>query len=146
MHTVQAIAVVIANPLVTSLVLTVLRPDDDEDLPGVWGLPATSIRHDESDVTAANRLGSRKLGAMLTLGTLLAEGTQERPSHHLAMRLYEASLSAASPVLPASENHDDGTTYYTEWKWASRDSLREGAQMGSLCCQLALQSNHKESV
>jgi ADP-ribose pyrophosphatase YjhB (NUDIX family) len=146
MHTVQAIAVVIANPLDASLVLTVLRPDDDEDLPGVWGLPATSIKHDESDSTAANRLGTRKLGTTLTLGTLLAEGTQERSTHHLAMRLYAASLGATSPLLPASDNHDDGTTYYTEWKWAARDSLREGARMGSLCCQLALQNNHKESV
>ena len=146
MHTVQAIAVVISNPLDTSLVLTVLRPDDDEDLPGVWGLPATSINGDETDADAANRLGTRKLGAMLTLGTLLAEGIQERSIYHLTMRLYSAFLGATSPLLRASDNHDDGTTYYNEWKWAARDSLREGAKMGSLCCQLALQSNHKESV
>lgn len=126
--------------------LTVLRPDDDEDLPGIWGLPATSIKLDESDVTAANRLGSRKLGAELTIGALLAEGTHEKLTNRLAMRLYEASLGVASPVLPASKNHDDGTTYYTEWKWAPRDSLSEGARMGSLCCKLALQINHQESV
>ena len=146
MHTVQAIAVVISNPLDASLVLTVQRPDDDEDLPGVWGLPATTIRHDESANDAAHRLGTRKLGADLTLGTLLAEGTQERSTHHLAMTLYAASLGATAPELPEPKNHIDDATYYTKWEWAPRESLIQGARMGSLCCQLALQSSHKESV
>jgi hypothetical protein len=48
MHAVHAIAVVITHPLDDSLMLTVQRPDDDEDVRGVWGLPATSIRLDES--------------------------------------------------------------------------------------------------
>jgi hypothetical protein len=143
MHTVQAIALVIANPQDTSLVLTVLRPDDDEDLPGIWGLPATSIKGDESDESAARRLGNKKLESDLTLGMMLAEGNQERATQHLAMRLYSATLGATVPELA---HHGDGSTYYTEWKWAPRESLIEGAQMGSLCCQLALQSNPKESV
>ena len=146
MHTVQAIAVVIPNPLDDSLVLTVQRPDDDADLPGVWGLPATSMRPDESTNDAAHRLGTLKLGAGLTLGSLLAEGTQQRSTHHLAMKLYTASIDAMAPELPEPKNHVDDATYYTEWKWAPRESLRKGADMGSLCCQLALQSNHKESV
>lgn len=146
MHTVQAIAVVIANPQDASLVLIVRRPEDDDDLPGIWGLPATSIKLDESDADAAHRLGTRKLGAGLTLDTVLAEGSQDRPAYQLAMRLYTASLGAATPQLPEPENHIDDSTYYTEWKWAALDSLREGARMGSLCCQLALQSNQQESV
>ena len=146
MHTVQAIAVVIANPQDASLVLIVRRPEDDDDLPGIWGLPATSIKLDESDADAAHRLGTRKLGAELTLAAVLAQGNQARTTYQLAMRLYTASLGAAIPQLPAPENHIDDSTYYTEWKWAPRDSLREGARMGSLCCQLALQSNHQESV
>ena len=140
MHTVHAIAVVIPNPVDASLVLTVQRPDDDEDLPGVWGLPATSIRPNESDDGAAHRLGDRKLGAALTLGILLSKGTQERPTHRLAMRLYSASLKAEVPELPEPKNQNDGATYYIEWRWAPRESLHEGARMGSLCCQLALQS------
>ena len=146
MHTVQAIAVAIANPQDASLVLIVRRPEDDDDLPGIWGLPATSIKLDESDGDAAHRLGTRKLGAELTLDTVLAEGNQDRTTYQLAMRLYRASLGTPEPQLPEPENHIDDSTYYTEWKWAPRDSLREGARMGSLCCQLALQSNHQESV
>lgn len=144
MHTVHAIAVVIPNPVDPSHVLTVQRPDDDEDLPGVWGLPATSIRPNESEADAAHRLGTRKLGGPLTLGALLAEGTQERPTHRLAMRLYSASLVAEVPELPETKDQDDGVTYYTEWRWSPRESLHEGADMGSLCCQLALQSDNEK--
>jgi hypothetical protein len=144
MHAVHAIAVVITHPLDDSLMLTVQRPDDDEDLPGVWGLPATSILVDESANGAAHRLGTLKMGSDIILGTLLAEGTQERLTHHLAMRLYAASLGATAPELPEPKNRIDDATYYTGWKWAPRESLSAGAEMGSLCCQLALQSNQKE--
>jgi ADP-ribose pyrophosphatase YjhB (NUDIX family) len=146
MHTIRAIAVFIANPLDTSLLLIVRRPDDDEDLPGVWGLPATSIKDNESDHAAALRLGTRKLGADLTLGAVLAEGTQERATQHLVMNLYAATLGAASPILPEPNDQIDGSTYYTDWQWAPRESANAGAEMGSLCCQLALQINAKESM
>tara|TARA_B100000809_G_scaffold246016_1_gene273541 strand:- start:511 stop:951 length:441 start_codon:yes stop_codon:yes gene_type:complete len=146
MHTVQAIAVVIANPQDASLVLIARGPEDDDDLPGIWGLSATSIKLDESDADAAHRLRTRKLGAELTLNAVLAEGNQDRRTYQLAMRLYTASHWAPAPQLPEPENHIDDSTYYTEWKWAPRDSLREGARMESLCCQLTLQSNQQESV
>ncbi len=146
MHTVRAIAVFIENPLDSSRLLTVRRPDDDEDLPGVWGLPATSLRDNESVEAAAHRLGTRKLGVNVTLGTMLAEDSQERATQHLSMSLYAATLDATSPELPESDDQIDGSTYYTDWQWGLLESLSQGAQMGSLCCQLALQDNSTESM
>ncbi len=146
MHTVRAIAVLIENPLDSSRLLTVRRPDDDEDLPGVWGLPATSLRDNESVEAAAHRLGTRKLGVNVTLGTMLAEDSQERATQHLSLSLYAATLDATSPELPESDDQIDGSTYYTDWQWGLLESLSQGAQMGSLCCQLALQDNSTESM
>ena len=43
-------------------VLLVRRPDDDADLPGVWGLPAASLAKGESQEDAVRRAGREKLG------------------------------------------------------------------------------------
>ena len=139
MSTVRAIAVVISAPHDVNLVLSVLRPDDDKDLPGVWGLPATTVRKGEADPDAALRLGETKLGASLTLRNLLADGTQGRPDYRLYMRLYSASLANPEPALPSSAEQE-GVTYYADWRWALMSSLVEGAERGSLCCALALRS------
>ena len=146
MYTAHVIAVVIANPLDDSLILTVRRPYNDVNLPGIWGLPATSIKPDESHRNAAHRLGTLKLGGKMALGIMLAEGGQERASQHLIMSLYAATLDSSSPKLPNPTRNVDGATYYIDWKWAPVESLIVGAEMGSLCCQLVLQSNLKESV
>ncbi len=42
--------------------LLVRRPDDDESLPGVWGLPAVSLAPGESEEDAVRRAGRDKLG------------------------------------------------------------------------------------
>ena len=138
MSTVRAIAVVLPSPHDDSLLLVVQRPHDDEDLPGVWGLPATTVRPHESDADAATRLGTSKLGAPVTLGVFLAEGTQQRHDAELSMRLYAATMPSEEPALTPSP-HEHGVTYYADWRWAPRPALRAGAERGSLCCALALQ-------
>ena len=137
MSTVRAIAVVLPSPHDDSLLLVVQRPHDDEDLPGVWGLPATTVRPHESDADAAVRLGESKLGAPVSLGPLLAEGSQQRNDTELAMRLYAATMSSDEPALPSAPG-EQGVTYYADWRWAPKSSLRDGAERGSLCCALAL--------
>ncbi len=146
MHTTHAIAVIIANPLDDSLILTVRRPYDDVSLPGIWGLPATSMKPHESRRTAAHRIGTLKLGGKMTLGIMLAEGVQERAPQRLIMSLYAATLDSASPNLPNPVRNVGGATYYIDWKWAPVESLIAGAEMGSLCCQLAFQNNLKERL
>ena len=146
MCTTHAIAVAIACPLDDSLILTVRRPYDDVDLPGIWGLPATVIKQGESLHTAADRISTLKLGGKMTLGVMLADGTQERATQRLVMSLYAATLEPPFPELLNPTTSAEGVTYYIGWRWAPIESLIAGAQMGSLCCQLALKSNLKESV
>ena len=140
MSTVRAIAVVIPNPGDHSLLLAVRRPDGDEDLPGVWGLPATTVRPLESDADAAIRLGETKLGSPVLLVALIAEGSQPQPGQELSMRLYSASMPATAPTLPLVAGHQ-GVTYYAEWQWAPKSALEDGAERGSLCCALALNTH-----
>ena len=103
-------------------------------------MPAATVRPTESDADAAARLGTAKLGATLTLGAMLGEGAQTRNGHELRMTLYAATLDAPEPLLPATGGCE-GSTYYDGWRWAPPSALAEGAERGSLCCTLALQSH-----
>src|SRR5690606_2237065 len=47
-RTKRSVAVLIRHPDDATQVLLVQRPDDDEDLPGVWGLPAATLRDGET--------------------------------------------------------------------------------------------------
>jgi ADP-ribose pyrophosphatase YjhB (NUDIX family) len=105
-------------------VLCVRRADNDDELPGIWGLPAGTCRAGESVAEVISRIGRDKLGAGLTPERLLCQGAQERPRYILEMELWEARLT--------------GTPDHPEWKWALPNVLREGASRGSLCCRLAL--------
>ena len=55
----RSVSLVIEGP---AGVLLVLRPDDDDSLPGLWGLPAASLRAGESEQEALARAGREKLG------------------------------------------------------------------------------------
>ncbi len=118
-------------------VLAVRRPDEPgEELPGVWGLPAVTLRDGESTESGMRRLGREKLGAELTPLRPLAEGEQRRPDYTLQMTVYEASLVGEASV-PERTPEAEGTLYETlEWRPAA--SLREAAKAGSLCCRLFL--------
>lgn len=133
----RSVAVVIRGPeaRAESGVLAVRRPPDDADLPGIWGLPAASLRWGESWEAAARRAGRDKLGVALEVMGELREGTRERPGYTLNMKLYEARIVEGEPRVPRPV---DGVTQYTDWRWASAGDLAEGARLGSLCCQLYL--------
>lgn len=121
------------------LVLAVLRPDEPgEELPGVWGLPALTLRAGESPEEGLRRLGREKLGAELMPLRPLAKGEQRRAGYTLGMTVYEASISG-EPHLPRRTPDASGTLYEAiDWRPAS--AFREAADRGSLCCQLLLDS------
>jgi 8-oxo-dGTP diphosphatase len=106
------------------LVLTVRRADDDDELPGVWGLPAGSFRNSESLKDLIARIGQQKLRVVLTPIRKLAEGTQDRAAYRLEMELWEAAMEG---------------TPDREFEWSSPEALRPGMAQGSLCCELALE-------
>ena len=120
------------------LVLAVLRPDEPgEELPGVWGLPAVTLRTDESPEEGLGRLGREKLGIDLTPLRPLAEGEQRRADYTLGMTLYEASISG-EPDLP-QRTPDASGTLYEAIDWRPTPAFREAAERGSLCCRLFLE-------
>ena len=122
----HSVAVMIFNG---DKVLSVRRPDDDDELPGVWGLPAGTLRPSETINDLIGRIGRDKLGVDLTLVCKVASGRQMRRLYLLQMELWEAFM-AGSPSHP-------------NWRWAAIDSLRPGAEAGSLCCTLAIQTKSR---
>lgn len=119
------------------LILAVKRPSDDPELPGIWGLPAATLRAGESWGDAVRRVGSEKLGVDLEPSEELHEGTQERPGYLLHMKLYGGRIRHGRPRLRRS---GDRVTQYTDWKWVQPNELEDGALHGSLCCKLVLAS------
>lgn len=108
-------------------IFVIRRPDDDDELPGIWGLPAGTCRGAETIKDVIERIGSGKLGVKLTPVRQLRGGTQHRRKYLLEMELWEVSM--------------EGTPTYPEWKWAPVDLLQPGADSGSLCCELAIQQS-----
>jgi len=117
----HSVAVVVLNG---DRILSIRRPGDDDELPGIWGLPAGTCRDQESAEDVIVRVGRDKLGVSLEPVRLLGRGTQSRPQYLLDMELWEASMS--------------GIPTYPVWQWAPMSLLRPGAASGSLCCELAL--------
>jgi ADP-ribose pyrophosphatase YjhB (NUDIX family) len=134
----HAVAAVIRRD---GLVLAVRRPDEpDEELPGVWGLPALTLRPGETPEEGVRRLGLEKLGVQLTPRRVLAGGDQHRAAYTLRMTLYEASMRGA-PVLPGrTERADVNITQYDAIDWLPSESFVEAARRGSLCCRLFLEA------
>ena len=130
----EAVSYVIHRPASEAEFLVVLRPKDDPDLPGVWGLPAGSKKDGESWEEAVLRAGMEKLGVELRILRELAEGEAEREGYTLRMRLYEAAIAAGEPRVPGPF----GGTQYEAWRWGVGGDLREAASRGSLCCRLYL--------
>lgn len=117
-------------------VLAVRRPEDDEELPGHWGLPAASLGEGEGWEEAVLRTGPEKMGVELAVGPQMNEGRAERADHVLHMRLYDARLLEGRPEVPQPAG---GVTQYTDWEWAEPARLREAARAGSLCSSLYLE-------
>ena len=123
-----------------SQVLAVQRPADDEELPNLWGLPATSVNPGESEEQAVVRAGKEKLDVGLRVIEKIAVGTMERSSYVLHLTDYEVAIVSGEPKCP---QHGSGTQYQA-WKWADPEELIPAAQKGSLCTRLFLEKIGKQ--
>jgi hypothetical protein len=108
--------------------LLVRRPDDDEDLPGVWGLPAVSLAAGESEEEAVRRAGRDKLGVELQ--------PVERVGRERTMTDWEARIVSGEPAVPQPGPH----TQYTELRFGEPSELVPAAREGSLCCRVLLRA------
>jgi 8-oxo-dGTP diphosphatase len=109
-------------------VLLVRRPDDDDDLPGVWGLPAASLADGESAEDAVRRAGRDKLGVEVrALGPVGREGS---------MTDFLAEIVTGEPAVP----QPGPATQYAELRWGDLDDLAPAARQGSLCSRVLLRA------
>jgi 8-oxo-dGTP pyrophosphatase MutT (NUDIX family) len=125
-RTKHSVAVVIRRD---GRILSTHRPPDDDELPGVWGLPAGTCKSGERIPDVIRRIGAEKLGVALTPLRLLDRGFQSRPTYDLDMELWEVSMEGA-PIHP-------------DWRWAGIEEFEPGAAKGSLCCELAVKSKSR---
>ena len=96
-------------------VLLVRRPDDDADLPGVWGLPAASLMNGESPEDAVRRAGREKLGVEVRpLEALGQDGS---------MTDFRAEIVAGEPAVP----QPGANTQYAELRWGELAALTGAA-------------------
>jgi ADP-ribose pyrophosphatase YjhB (NUDIX family) len=113
-------------------VLLVRRPDDDESLPGVWGLPAASLHPGESERDAVERAGRDKLGVKVE--PLRPLGSEQ--SDRATMRDWAARIAAGEPSVPQPA----AGTQYVDWRWGDPEELVPAARQGSLCARVLLRS------
>jgi 8-oxo-dGTP diphosphatase len=108
--------------------LLVRRPDDDESLPGVWGLPAVSLAPGESEEDGVRRAGREKLGVDVEPGGPVGG--------EAGMTDWTARVSAGEPSVPQV----GANTQYTDLRWGKPVELVPAAREGSLCCRVLLRA------
>lgn len=133
-----SIAVVLSNPKNTDEVLVVKRPDDDDSLPGVWGLPAVTVKEGELPEVAVIRLGEEKLCTQIKANSYIGIQQADRGDYELVLMDIQAVLQGGEPSV---ENAQTIGTKYVEQQWASDLSiLNVAASKGSLCSRILLES------
>jgi ADP-ribose pyrophosphatase YjhB (NUDIX family) len=129
----RSVSLVIEGP---AGVLLVRRPDDDDSLPGLWGLPAASLREGEPEKDALLRVGRDKLGVTVEPLRPIGEDEAERPGYRIAMRDWAARITAGEPSVPQA---GEGTQY-VEWRWGDPAELAPAARAGSVCARVLLRA------
>jgi 8-oxo-dGTP pyrophosphatase MutT (NUDIX family) len=121
----RSISLVVESP---EGVLLVRRPDDDESLPGVWGLPAASLAEGESQEDAVRRAGREKLGVEVR--------PVEPVGRELGMTDWRVEIVAGRPSVP----QPGPNTQYAELRWGEIAELVPASREGSLCSRVLLRA------
>lgn len=118
--------------------LAVKRSDEDESLPGVWGLPAVSLSPGESPEEGVVRAGRQKLGVSVAVGAFIGEDETDRETYSLHLSEYEAILLDGSPTVPQP---DRSVSQYVDVQFTDDHTLLfEAARRGSLCSRVFLRN------
>jgi 8-oxo-dGTP diphosphatase len=123
----RSVSLVIEGP---DGLLLVRRPDDDDSLPGAWGLPAATLRTGEAEEDAVRRAGREKLGVEVRPLRPLGEERDAR----IAMRDWAVEIASGEPAVP----QPGGDTQYDELRWGEAAELVPAARRGSLCARVLL--------
>ena len=119
--------------------LVVKRPGGpDDDLGGVWGFPAVTLKEGESETEGADRVAASKLGIRINLGKRLGESTHDRPLYEITLADYEATVADGVPTVPQA---DMSVTQYSQCKFTDDPTiLYAAARKGSQCTQIFLET------
>ena len=118
--------------------LAVRRPDSDESLPGLWGLPAVTLAPGELPEAGLRRLGTEKLGVELRAVSMVGIRRADRRDYELILMDIEARVVAGKPSVEGSTT---SATRYVDQRWVTDPSLlREAARGGSLCSEILLEA------
>ena len=113
----------------------VKRLNSDESLPGVWGLPAASLREKETFRMAVQRGAREKLGMEILKMKFVGEMEIARENYDLHLREYQILEYENEPNLQQEQ------TFYAQFKWQKNSKiLREAAEKGSLCSRIFLKN------
>jgi 8-oxo-dGTP diphosphatase len=127
----RSVALVIESP---EGLLLVRRPDDDESLPGEWGLPAATLGEGEPEEAAVRRAGRDKLGVDVRPLHPLGEDEDDRPEYRIVMRDWAVEIASGVPSVP----QPGAGTQYDSWRWGAPAELAPAARRGSLCARVLL--------
>src|SRR5688572_17727991 len=95
-------------------ILVVKRSPNDRYFPGLWGLPAGTLRKREGYEEAIRRTAKHRLGVEVEVLGERAAGSSDRGAYVVEMRLYEARIVAGSPQARQVDPAGHG---YTEARW-----------------------------
>jgi ADP-ribose pyrophosphatase YjhB (NUDIX family) len=114
-------------------ILVVLRSPNDRYFPRMWGVPAGTLRKNESYEQAIRRTAHHRLGVEVEVLGERGAGSSDRGTHLVEMRLFEVRIVAGSPQVRATDPDGHG---YIDVRWAGPDILQPTRERGSLCCRL----------
>lgn len=131
------VAVVLKNEENPNEFLIVKRPDDDPDLGGHWGFPASTMKSGELPEQAAMRICKEKLGCEAEVTRFLGIMFQKRNSYNLF--LMDIDMVLAKGQRPDVHSSTTENTAYVDQKWSTDpEDLRKSADGGSCCSSIFL--------
>lgn len=129
-----AVFYVIRNKEDETKFVAVKRPENDKELPNVWGLPAGSVKEGESFEEACVKRAKEKLGVDIKILKFIGRGNVDREDYVLHGEEFLVEIISGEPDVSKCEKG----TKYADWKWAPAECLKEASSKGSLCSSIYL--------
>ncbi|MDD2225306.1 MAG: NUDIX hydrolase [Candidatus Shapirobacteria bacterium] len=137
-----SVAIFLINPENDKEFLIVKRPEDDDKLPNVWGLPAVTIKGNELPEDAVRRVGKEKLNTEIEPVGFMGIKRVDRGDYDFILMDIKSKLVGRAPSVFKAKTVN---TKYIDQKWTmDLNLLKEAASKGSLCSQIILDVNFIE--
>ena len=132
-----SVAAVIKNPSNLEEILAVKRDPNDESFPGVWALPAVTLKAGELPEDAVRRIGNEKLATKIKPVSTIGIRSADRGDYESILMDVEAKLVGKEPSVKDAVTQ--GSKYVGQ-KWTSDYTIFiEAAKKGGLCDRIYLE-------